>query len=92
MKKKLFIYILLITATLFCPEQKETNSKSPWSRYQQFKGLKTQGKKIIVARNSYTIAQATFTALLVATSYRVPPARILAKSAAINYAYYKLTK
>ena len=92
MKTKRLIYILLISTTLFCPEQKETNSKSPYSYYQKAKSLKTHGQKILLARNSYLAGQAALTTLLVATSYRVPPARILAQSAAINYLYYKVTK
>lgn len=91
MKKKSILIILFSTA-LFCSEKKDSNSKSLYSSYQKAQSLKTQGQKILLARNSYQIGQTALTALLVATSYRVPPARILAQSAAINYLYYKVTK
>lgn len=91
MKKKL-ILIILFPTILFCSEKKDTNQNSPYSSYRKAQSLKTHGQKILLARNSYLAGQAALTALVVATSYRVPPARILAQSAAINYLCYRVTK
>ena len=87
---KRIIIIFFLPFFLQCSEQKDNNSKSPYSWYQKAKALRSQGRKIVWARNLHTASQAAATAFLIATSYRIPPARVFAKSAAINYAYHKL--